>query len=268
MFPLRDSTRTRLRPYVLYVLLGLNLAAYGWQTLGGNEHLTDSVERLGLRPILVSAYVRGVPAEFDWRDRSYAVEPTFASAMLPFLSSMFLHGGLFHLLSNLWFLWIFADNVEGRLGHALFLILYLLTGLAAGVTHVGFALDSPLPCVGASGAVSGVLGAYLVFFPRARVLTLVPLGIIFQLTTLPAVLFLLLWFGLQILQAVVAPPRKHRCGLVGAHRWLCRRVVDRPATALPSLPALTHGGVGKPGQPRGARTFWPPQGLLRQVPVF
>ena len=205
MFPLRDDARTLTRPFVLYLLLALNIAAFAWQTTGAPNQLSDTVERFGLRPLLVSAYLQGEPVKFSWQGRRRTLEPNGVEAMFPFLSSMFLHGGLFHLLSNLWFLWIFADNVEGRLGHFRFFALYLFTGLAAGITHVAFDLDSPIPCVGASGAVSGVLGAYLVFFPRARILTLVPLGFIFQLVTLPAVLFLLLWFGLQVLQAVMAP---------------------------------------------------------------
>jgi len=192
---------------VVFVLLALNLAAFGWESMSGQEAFQARVDAFGLRPAVVTAYLRGneeitlelprlrggrvVTVEETWL-------PDFRTAVCPFLFSMFLHGSLFHLLSNLWFLWIFADNVEGRLGHIEFAVFYLVTGLAAGVTHVALAPDSPVPCVGASGAISGVLGAYLFHFPRARVLTLVPLGFFLQVLEVPALLFLLIWFGIQV----------------------------------------------------------------------
>ncbi len=114
-------------------------------------------------------------------------------------TTMFLHGGWFHLLSNMLYLWIFGDNVEDRMGHFKYLIFYLLTGYLATLAHVVYAPLSNVPLVGASGAIAGVLGAYLILFPRARVLTLVFFFIIIQVIPIPAVIFLGIWFALQIL---------------------------------------------------------------------
>ena len=115
---------------------------------------------------------------------------------------MFLHGGWMHLIGNMWFLWIFGDNVEDVMGHGKFLLFYLLCGVAAGLTHVVLNPDSHIPTIGASGAIAGVMGAYLVKFPHARILTLVP--IFFFLTTfeLPAAFVLLYWFVIQFFSGV------------------------------------------------------------------
>jgi rhomboid family protein len=115
----------------------------------------------------------------------------------PFFASMFLHGGWLHLIGNMWFLWIFGDNVEDTLGHFRFAAFYLICGLAAGLTHYYLSPLSPVPTIGASGAIAGVLGAYLVRFPGARVVTLVPLGFFLQMMELPAWLMLGLWFLAQ-----------------------------------------------------------------------
>jgi membrane associated rhomboid family serine protease len=112
---------------------------------------------------------------------------------------MFLHAGWMHLIGNMWYLWIFGDNVEDRLGHFNFLLFYLLCGLAAGVVHTAANLDSTVPSLGASGAIAGVLGAYAVSYPFARVLTLVPIVFFFQVIEVPAIIILGLWFLLQFL---------------------------------------------------------------------
>ncbi|OPX90443.1 MAG: Rhomboid protease GluP [Pelotomaculum sp. PtaB.Bin104] len=114
-------------------------------------------------------------------------------------TAMFLHGGWFHLLSNMLYLWIFGDNVEGRMGHFKYLIFYLLTGYIATIAHVLTDPQSPVPLIGASGAIAGVLGAYLILFPRAKVLTLVFIFVFIQIVPIPAVVFLGLWFVLQLL---------------------------------------------------------------------
>ncbi|MBM7854822.1 membrane associated rhomboid family serine protease [Desulfohalotomaculum tongense] len=117
-------------------------------------------------------------------------------------TTMFLHGGWFHLLGNMLYLWIFGDNVEDRMGHGRFLIFYLFTGYIATLTHVYSMPHSTVPMVGASGAIAGVLGAYLVLYPRARVLTLLPIGIFINIIRIPAVLFLGFWFFLQVINQV------------------------------------------------------------------
>lgn len=120
------------------------------------------------------------------------------------LFSMFLHAGWFHLISNMWYLWIFGDNVEDRMGHVRFLLFYLLSGTLASLTHIAFNPASNLPSIGASGAVAGVLGAYLVTYPFARVLTVVPMLFLWPIVELPALLVLGMWFIVQLLNGSAA----------------------------------------------------------------
>jgi rhomboid family protein len=121
----------------------------------------------------------------------------FLAIVIPYLTSMFLHGGWLHVIGNMWYLWIFGDNVEDRLGHFAFLVFYLLCGIGAGVVHTLLNVSSTVPSVGASGAIAGVLGAYLVSYPYARVLTLVPIFVFVQVIEIPAMIVLGLWFIMQ-----------------------------------------------------------------------
>lgn len=123
---------------------------------------------------------------------------------LTLLSSQFLHGSILHLASNMMYLWIFGDNVEDRLGHGRFLLLYLTSGIVAAVSQLMFFPRSTVPMVGASGAIAGVLGAYLMMFPSARILTLIPLGFFWKTFELPAFIFLGIWFLIQWLQGLSA----------------------------------------------------------------
>lgn len=125
-------------------------------------------------------------------------QPSILEQVLPFLTSIFVHGGIMHILSNMWMLYIFGDNVEDWLGHGWFVLFYVACGVAAGVTHVVFNLGSTMPVVGASGAIAGVMGAYLVLYPRARVVTAIPIFFFLYFAELPAFLFLGFWFLLQI----------------------------------------------------------------------
>ncbi len=115
------------------------------------------------------------------------------------LTSMFMHGGWLHIIGNMWFLWIFGDNVEDAFGHVGFLFFYLLCGLSAALLQFALSMNSPIPMVGASGAISGVIGAYACFFPRARVVTLIPIFIFIQFVEVPAVLFVFFWFLFQLI---------------------------------------------------------------------
>jgi len=128
----------------------------------------------------------------------------FLGLLLPVFSCMFLHGGVIHLLGNMWYLWIFGDNVEDRLGHFKFLLFYLGTGIVATLVHILFNVHSSMPVVGASGAIAGVLGAYLVTYPRARVLVLLPLWIYWPIIPMPAFFVLGLWFVLQLGNGVLS----------------------------------------------------------------
>jgi membrane associated rhomboid family serine protease len=128
----------------------------------------------------------------------FPVDPnvTLLGAFLPFLSSMFLHGGFMHLIGNMWFLWIFGDNIEDHLGHLRYLGFYLICGLGAGLTHLVFNWGSNIPTIGASGAVAGVLGGYFLLYPRHKVLTLIPF-IFIVMVELPAAVILIYWFVVQ-----------------------------------------------------------------------
>jgi membrane associated rhomboid family serine protease len=127
---------------------------------------------------------------------------TFAQALVPLLTCMFLHGGWLHIVGNMWFLWVFGANVEGRMGSASFLLFYLICGVGSSVAQMVFSWGSHVPALGASGAISGVLGAYVVFFPTSRILTLVPLFIIWFTARIPALLFIGLWFLIQFISGV------------------------------------------------------------------
>lgn len=130
------------------------------------------------------------------------------------VSSLFLHGSWLHLIANMWFLWLFGNNVEDSMGHGRFLIFYLITGVLATLAHVAFAPDSLIPVVGASGAISAVMGAYLVLYPRIRIETLFIFIIIFRIIPVPAWFVLLLWFGLQLLAGYADP-----AGVSGVAVW-------------------------------------------------
>lgn len=122
---------------------------------------------------------------------------------LPFFSSMFLHGGWLHVIGNMWYLWIFGDNVEDRMGHVRYLVFYLLCGIGAGLTHIFFNPTSGVPTVGASGAIAGVMGAYLMLYPLAKVVTLVPVFFFITFIEIPALFFLGFWVLLQFIQGTV-----------------------------------------------------------------
>jgi membrane associated rhomboid family serine protease len=126
-----------------------------------------------------------------------------AGMVMPFFTSIFLHGGWMHFIGNMWFLWIFGDNVEDSMGRGRYIIFYLLAGLGASIVHALFNADSNLPTVGASGAISGIMGAYMILYPRGKVLTLIPFFILFTVN-IRALVFILIWIGIQIVQGVVS----------------------------------------------------------------
>ena len=186
MIPLHDDNPTKRFPVVVVVIIAINVAVYFlWQMRVGME------ESVALGAFVPADFMTGSqPA--PWRD---------------LFTSMFMHGGFMHLLGNMWFLWIFGDNVENECGPFSFLIFYLLCGAAATFAHAWSDPHSTVPLVGASGAISGVLGAYLVEHPRVRVRTLIPLGIFSRIVDLPAFAFLFIWIGLQIVSQVMASSR-------------------------------------------------------------
>jgi membrane associated rhomboid family serine protease len=176
---------------VSWALIALNVWVFLYELALGPE-LEAFVQRWGFIPARYFLASEVDPS--DWVTR-YA----------PLLTSMFLHGGGMHLIGNMIYLWIFGDNVEDRLGHGRYLALYVLTGVGAGLVHAYLYPQSTVPTVGASGAISGVLGAYLVLFPFARVLTFVPLiFFLFDVVELPAALYLGIWFLMQLLSGTLA----------------------------------------------------------------
>lgn len=188
MIPLRDTIPSRRVAWVMRVLVVANVAVFLLELRQGAA-LESFIYRFGVVP---SHWMVNAAADFlNW--------PHLCLALL---TSQFLHGSLLHLGSNLLYLWIFADNVEDRLGHTRFLFLYLASGVAAAVTQLLVSPRSSIPMVGASGAIAGVLGAYLFLFPSSRIVTLIPLGIFWERVELPAVLFLGFWFLLQWFQGL------------------------------------------------------------------
>jgi len=183
MIPLRDNIPHIKKPIVTISLLIINVLAFLYEISLG-YYLKDFLYLYGLVPRSISLQVGLLPS------------------IKPFFTSMFLHAGWTHLIGNMWFLWIFADNVEDRMGHLNFLIFYLMCGLIASFTHFIINRHSAVPAVGASGAIAGVLGAYMMLFPSARVLTLVPFFIFLEIIEIPAFVFLGIWFVYQFLLGV------------------------------------------------------------------
>ena len=175
MIPLRDVIPSRTTPYLTVTLIAINAIAWFYELTLPREELPGFLLQFGVVPAYFSA-------------------PTL-------VSSMFLHGSWSHVIGNMWFLWIFGDNIEDRMGHTRFLVFYLLCGVIAALGHVLMRPDSLVPTIGASGAIAGVMGAYFVLFPHSRVLTLVPLIVFVEIIELPALLLLGFWFVVQIFSA-------------------------------------------------------------------
>lgn len=194
MIPLRDRNPTRRTPVVTPALIGACLAAFAIELSisagSGDEALEPFFRQWGAVPADITAALES---------GNY-----FGQAMLGMVTSMFLHGGWLHLLGNMLFLWIFGNNIEDRLGAVPFLLFYLVGGIAAALTQVVIDPRSDIPLVGASGAIAAALGAYIVLFPGARILSLVFLGFFYQLLEVPAIILLGFWFALQLLSGFAA----------------------------------------------------------------
>ena len=186
MLPLRDFIPTRRFPVLTVGIIVVNIMAFAYELLaeaGGT--LEQTFYTMGVVP--------------------FEVTNNFGPAVaLSFLTSMFLHGGFMHIAGNMLYLWIFGNNVEDSMGRGRFLVFYLLTGSVASVAQVLASPNSPVPTIGASGAIAGVLGAYIVLFPNARVQTLIFLGYFVRATQLPALLVLGFWFVLQLFNGLLA----------------------------------------------------------------
>src|SRR3970040_348260 len=191
MIPLRDRNPSGTFSFVTVSIILLNVLVFLFELSLGRRQLDSFLFQFGVIPVKVF-YSADIPGS------------TFVNTYFPFLSSMFLHGGFIHLIGNMWYLWIFGDNIEDRLGRFKFIIFYLLCGIGSAFIHVYFNSQSGIPCVGASGAIAGVLGAYMVTFPRARVLVLVPLFLFWEMLELPSIIILGFWFLIQFFSGTAA----------------------------------------------------------------
>lgn len=190
MIPLRDANPTYRFPIVNYLLIAFNVLAFLFELALEPEALGRFIYTFGVVPARLTAALQ----VYDF-DIFLFISP---------FTSMFLHGGFMHLLGNMWFLHVFGDNVEDQLGHARYVLFYLISGLAAAFTQVFISPSSEIPMVGASGAIAGVMGAYVFLYPNAKVLTLIPIFFFMQVTVLPAYIFLGFWFLMQMVSGMMS----------------------------------------------------------------
>jgi len=190
MIPLRDTIPSRTFPYMTIMLIIINGVIFLFEmSLGKN--LNDFINIFGV-----------IPERYF--NLAYISEVSPVIRYLPFFSSIFLHGGWFHVLWNMWFLWIFGDNVEDHFGHFKFFLFYMFCGVIAGLAHTYMNPLSPVPTIGASGAIAGVMAVYIVLYPHSKVLTLIPIFFIFPIIHIPAYIFLGIWFLIQFLSGAAS----------------------------------------------------------------
>ena len=231
MIPLRDDNPTTIRPLVTVALIAASTLVFLWQLTLGEKSLEAAIYGLGVVPATLLGG-ESLPPEL------YRVP-----AEITILTSMFLHGGWMHLIGNMLYLWIFGNNVEDAMGHVRFVFFYLLTGAAAALAQALPNAESAVPMIGASGAISGVLGAYLLLYPRAQVLVFLPLGYFSRLIHLPAMYVLGFWFVLQIINTALAPAAPGGGVAWGAH-------IGGFVAGMALIPLFKH---------RGVRLFAPPR---------
>jgi membrane associated rhomboid family serine protease len=192
MIPLKDDNPTEIQPVVTIGIIGICSLIFLYQVSLGEKMGQMFVFQYGAIPALLFGRESPVP------------DLAALSPSLTVLTSMFLHGGWMHLIGNMLYLWIFGNNIEDAMGHVRFIVFYLLCGVAAGMTHAAMDPGSTIPMIGASGAISGVLGAYLLLYPRASVLVLIPLGFFTRMMYIPAAFVLGFWFLLQLISGGVS----------------------------------------------------------------
>ncbi|WP_437186656.1 rhomboid family intramembrane serine protease [Planctomicrobium sp. SH668] len=208
MFPIRDNVPSTISPLVNYLLIVVCVLVFLAQSMESPDG-PSLVERYGFIPVRLTAPDKPVEITVSARrvetERGPMIEyqkktaaPSAVPPWMTLLTCCFLHGGFMHLFGNMWFLYIFGDNIEDRFGHLGYLLFYLICGVAASLIHYFTDTTSSIPTIGASGAIAGIMGAYFVWYPGARVQALIPLGIIMQIVAVPAFLFLGLWFAIQL----------------------------------------------------------------------
>ncbi len=205
MFPIHDDNPTPVVPYVTYALIASCIGIFAYQFLQGDAGQLDMVYSYGM-----------IPAAF-FGHAELASEFVRVPAHATIFTSMFLHGGFMHLAGNMLYLWVFGNNIEAAMGHVKFICFYLLTGVVAALSHALPDMNSQIPMIGASGAISGVLGAYLLLYPQARVLILIPIFFIIKTVRVPAMLVLVIWFLMQLISSVTAGDSEGGGVAFGAH---------------------------------------------------
>ena len=209
MLPLRDNIPSRTFPTINYAMIALCTVCFLAQLVGLGDGRDELIEKYGMIPARIGHPDAEIPIPVErpqWSPGNVLAPGGFVLADKPpfapiftLLTCIFLHGGWGHFLGNMWFLHIFGDNVEDRMGHLGYLIFYLLAGVAASLGHYLAAVNSGIPTIGASGAIAGVMGAYMVLYPRSMVMSLIPLGFLTQIVAIPAPVFLGIWFVIQLL---------------------------------------------------------------------
>lgn len=203
MVPLHDNNPTRITPYVNYVLIGINIFIFLYELSLSPEQLEIFFRQYAIVP----------------RELTASFQNGNTNELLTLITSQFLHGGFLHLGGNMLFLWVFGNNIEDRLGHVKFTIFYLLCGALAGLSQWFVSSGSDIPSLGASGAIAGVLGAYILRFPKASILTLLPLGFFFFTVRIRAIFFLGFWFVQQALYGIASLQAPSNMGSGGIAYW-------------------------------------------------
>ena len=206
MIPLKNMMVRRSVPVVTILLIVANVLVFCYQLSLSHAANDALIRTFGLVPLRMKLALSGS-------------HYTLVEAFLPLITCMFLHGGFLHILGNMWFLWIFGGAVEERLGSVSYLLFYFICGIGSGLSQALFSWGSSLPSIGASGAISGVLGAYVVFFPASRILTLVPLFVFFFTAQIPAIIFIGLWFAIQFLSGVSSLSTQSGASMGGVAWW-------------------------------------------------
>ena len=207
MIPLKDDVPSRSFPLVTVALIVANVLVFLYEFSLG-PHLESFIRVWGATPAFFAQMLGGAEVMNKNGEAVMPLVPPF----LTLFTSMFLHGGWLHLIGNMWYLWIFGDNVEDAMGKFRFIVFYLLAGVLSGLAQVVISPHSTIPALGASGAIAGVLGAYLILYPRASVLTIVPLGWYIQTVRLPVLLVLGLWFVIQLFYGLASLPGAGQTG--------------------------------------------------------
>ncbi|ACK72647.1 Rhomboid family protein [Gloeothece citriformis PCC 7424] len=203
MVPLHDNNPTRITPYVTYVIIGINIFVFLYELGLSERQLEQFFDQYAVVPKEITVSLQNGSLDL------------LIPAFLTLITSQFLHGGFLHIGGNMLFLWVFGNNIEEQLGRIKYIIFYLGCGILAGLSQWLFSMQSEIPSLGASGAIAGILGAYIIRFPKARVLTLVPLGFFITTLYIPAIFFLGFWFFQQALYGVASLQAPANIGMEG-----------------------------------------------------